>query len=233
MKILVIDDEKPTLAMFRLFLTACGYDVLTAEDGQKGLALFHENRPDIVFTDIKMPGMDGLEVLRRIGRSKIPCQVIVITGHGDMERALEALDLNASDFINKPVERKALNAALNRAEKRRNAKEPSPLKLSAREEPDRLVITVKGKLTGAGETDLKSCLPRPDTGEPPHAVIFRFDDDFAIDRRGIALLTATIQELKPVIPTIILDQLTCNYARIFKMTGLDKLAAIKESEPEE
>ena len=52
MKILVIDDEKPILATFRLFLTACGYDVLTAEDGQKGLALFHENRPDIVFTDI-------------------------------------------------------------------------------------------------------------------------------------------------------------------------------------
>ncbi|MBW2654843.1 MAG: response regulator, partial [Deltaproteobacteria bacterium] len=65
MKILVIDDEKPTLSMFKLFLTAYGYDVYTAEDGEKGLALFDEISPEIVFTDIKMPGIDGLQVLRR------------------------------------------------------------------------------------------------------------------------------------------------------------------------
>ncbi len=121
MKILVIDDEKPTLSMFRLFLTAYGYEVHTAENGEQGLALCESVGPDIVFTDIRMPGMDGLAVLARIKETHPACQVIVITGHGDMDRALEAMDLDASDFINKPVERQALNAALMRAEKRAGA----------------------------------------------------------------------------------------------------------------
>ena len=65
-----------------------------------------------------MPGIDGLEVLRQIQKFNQTSQVIIITGHGDMEKAVEALDLEASDFINKPVERQALNSALARAEKR-------------------------------------------------------------------------------------------------------------------
>ena len=103
MKILVIDDEKPTLSMFKLFLTAYGYEVHVAEDGEKGLEMFNTLSPEIVFTDIKMPGIDGLEVLRRIRKTNTDSQVIIITGHGDMEKAVEALDLDASDFINKPV----------------------------------------------------------------------------------------------------------------------------------
>lgn len=126
LKILVIDDEKPTLSMFRLFLTAYGYQVVVAENGKAGLELFDKERPQIVFTDIKMPEMDGIEVLKRI-RSLNGCsetaenphpQVIVITGHGDMDKAIEALDLDASDFINKPVEKRALESALKRAELR-------------------------------------------------------------------------------------------------------------------
>ena len=87
MKILVIDDEKPTLSMFKLFLTAYGYEVITAENGEQGLALFKEILPEIVFTDIRMPGIDGLEVLRQIRKISQTSQVIIITGHGDMEKA--------------------------------------------------------------------------------------------------------------------------------------------------
>ena len=65
-KILVIDDEKPTLMMFRLTLAAYGYEVLTAENGQEGLDVFRRERPDIVLTDIKMPGMSGIDVLKQI-----------------------------------------------------------------------------------------------------------------------------------------------------------------------
>ncbi len=116
-KVLVIDDEKPTLSMFRLFLAAYGYDVLTAQNGEEGLEIFKAHKPEIVFTDIKMPGMDGLTVLQKIQELGTSSQIIVITGHGDLEKAMEALDLDASDFINKPVDRQALDAALSRRKK--------------------------------------------------------------------------------------------------------------------
>ncbi len=117
MKILVIDDERPTLAMFKLFLTAYGHEVMTAETGEQGMERFKAQAPDIVFTDFRMPGMDGLAVLRQIRESDAFCQVILITGHGDTELAMAARDLGASGFIGKPVERAALNTALARAEK--------------------------------------------------------------------------------------------------------------------
>ncbi|MGM0642444.1 MAG: response regulator, partial [Thermodesulfobacteriota bacterium] len=118
MKVLVIDDEKPTLSMFRLFLSAYGYTVFIAEDGEEGIRVFEKQEPEIVFTDLKMPGMDGLEVLKKIREKKIGSEVIIITGHGDIDKAIQALDFDASDFINKPVEKAALDAALKRAHAR-------------------------------------------------------------------------------------------------------------------
>lgn len=115
-KVLIIDDEKPTLALFSLLLEACGYDVLTAENGQKGISIFEAEHPEIVFTDIKMPGMDGFEVLKAIKALSPAAVVIVVTGHGDRELAKKAMDLNATDFIHKPVQREALDRALEKAE---------------------------------------------------------------------------------------------------------------------
>ena len=64
LKVLIIDDEQPTLFMFNLFLDAFGYEVITAENATAGLELFKKKKPSIVFTDIKMPGMDGLDTLK-------------------------------------------------------------------------------------------------------------------------------------------------------------------------
>ena len=116
-KVLIIDDEKPTLAMFELFLEAYGFEVLTAENGEEGIMVFEAENPSIVFTDIKMPGMDGFEVLKRIKTASPDAVVIVITGHGDKELAKQALDMKATDFIHKPVRKEALDAALERAGK--------------------------------------------------------------------------------------------------------------------
>lgn len=114
-KILVIDDEKPTLSMFRLFLDAYGYKVYTAENGADGLEIFQKEKPAIVLTDIKMPGVDGLGVLRQIKKIAPETAVIVITGHGDTDLAEQAVALHAVDFINKPIKKEALDAALEKA----------------------------------------------------------------------------------------------------------------------
>ena len=116
--VLVIDDEAATLTMFRLFLNAYGYTVLTAENGESGLQMVRDHHPGIVFTDLKMPGMDGFAVLREIKKTLPDTEVIVITGHGDMDHVMRALNLDATDFINKPIGRSALDAALQRAEAR-------------------------------------------------------------------------------------------------------------------
>jgi YesN/AraC family two-component response regulator len=120
-KILVIDDEKPTLSMFRLFLDAYGYTVYTAENGTEGLAIFQKEKPEIVLTDIKMPGIDGLVVLQQIKEIDPNAAVIVITGHGDTALAEQAVALDAVDFINKPIKKEALEAALEKAKKKLDA----------------------------------------------------------------------------------------------------------------
>jgi len=120
-KILVIDDEKPTLSMFRLFLDAYGYTVYTAENGTEGLAIFQKEKPEIVLTDIKMPGIDGLAVLQQIKEIDPNAAVIVITGHGDTALAEQAVALDAVDFINKPIKKEALEAALEKANKKLDA----------------------------------------------------------------------------------------------------------------
>ncbi|MGD9137427.1 MAG: response regulator [Desulfobacterales bacterium] len=117
-KILVIDDEKPTLSMFRLFLEAWGYSVLTAENGSEGLEIFKKEKPAIVITDIKMPGIDGLAVLQRILDTDPKALVIVITGHGDADLAQRAMENRAVAFIHKPIKREALDAALKKARER-------------------------------------------------------------------------------------------------------------------
>ena len=115
-KILVIDDEESIRHLLTISLTHKGYEVITAEDGEKGIEVFKAHKPPLVITDIKMPGMDGIEVLKKIKDIEPDTRVIVITGHGDMKSAVEALKLEASDFINKPITDDALTVALKRAE---------------------------------------------------------------------------------------------------------------------
>jgi two-component system NtrC family sensor kinase len=115
-KILVIDDEESIRILLHISLTHKGFEVITAEDGGKGIEIFKQERPPIVITDIKMPGIDGLEVLKEIRELNPDTRVIVITGHGDMESAIEALKFEASDFINKPIKDDALMVAIKRAQ---------------------------------------------------------------------------------------------------------------------
>jgi len=113
--LLVIDDERPILDMLKISLASEGYKVITAESGKEGLKIFKEQRPKLVLTDIRMPGMDGIEVLKTVKATDNEAEVIVITGHGDMNSAIAALQHGASDFITKPIRDEVLMLSLERA----------------------------------------------------------------------------------------------------------------------
>ncbi len=117
-KILLVDDEDGIRNVLGITLADSGYDVLTAASGEEGLALFRTHSPPLVLTDIKMPGMGGIELLKKIKEESPDTEVIMITGHGDMELAVKSLQWDAADFITKPINDDALEVALKRAEER-------------------------------------------------------------------------------------------------------------------
>jgi signal transduction histidine kinase len=112
--ILLVDDEQDIRDILQLALTDAGYDVLEAENGRQALELFLEKRPPIVLTDIKMPVMDGIQLLQRIKQEAPDTEVVMITGHGDMDLAIRSLKHEATDFITKPIHVDALEIALKR-----------------------------------------------------------------------------------------------------------------------
>jgi len=117
-RILVVDDEADLRDILMIYLEELGYTVDTAENGQSGLARFRDWRPPIVMTDIKMPGMDGIALLQHIKEEAPETEVIMITGHGDMDLAIKSLKLEATDFITKPINDDVLGIALKRARER-------------------------------------------------------------------------------------------------------------------
>jgi two-component system nitrogen regulation response regulator NtrX len=103
-KILVIDDEKSIRNTLTEILAAEDHEVLSAEDGPSGLALYGANAYDVVLCDIKMQEMDGMEVLEKILEQPQDVPVIMISGHGDIEIAVEAIKKGAFDFLEKPLD---------------------------------------------------------------------------------------------------------------------------------
>ena len=101
-KILVIDDEKDLCFLFKKILTPEGYTVFTAGNGYDGIKINQKNDPDIILLDLKMPGIDGIETLRRIRKKDSGVIVIIITGYGDAETIREAEDLNVYEYMSKP-----------------------------------------------------------------------------------------------------------------------------------
>ena len=114
-RILIVDDEEDIRVVLRISLSDLGYEVYTAENGEKALQIIREVNPPIVLTDIRMPVMDGIDLLRRVKHEYPETEVIMITGHGDMDLAIESLKHKATDFITKPIKDEVLEIALKRA----------------------------------------------------------------------------------------------------------------------
>jgi signal transduction histidine kinase len=117
-KVVLIDDEEDIREVMTLTLRDAGYAVKAAADGVSGIQLCQESSPQIVITDIRMPGIDGLQVLETIKQKYPHIEVIVATAYGEMDLAIRALQLDASDFITKPISDAALYQALRRAKDR-------------------------------------------------------------------------------------------------------------------
>jgi anti-anti-sigma factor len=228
-KVLVIDDEKGTLSMFRLFLGALGYEVLLAENGAKGLESVKAERPPIVFTDIKMPGMDGFEVLRQIKKEIPETEVIVMTGHGDMDLAVEALNMHATDFINKPIQRTALESALKRAEERLKVSATRKDQVRIRMTEGIAVIDISGNVGSQTEQILMKTY-NDACRENAQAILLRFEETCSVNGAGIGVLIHILTQTKKRGQTVGISGISENFEKIFDMVGITRFAKIYDSE---
>lgn len=114
-KILAIDDDLDTLSFLQISLQAKGYDVLTATLGAEGLQLINDERPDLILTDLRLPDMDGMELLKRCKEVLPETEVIVISGFGAVEVAVEATKHGAFYFVEKPINLDRLFVLVERA----------------------------------------------------------------------------------------------------------------------
>lgn len=114
-KILIIDDEESIRESLKLFLSELNYDVVVASNGYEGLEGMQRQHPDLIITDLKLPDIDGLEVLRQIKESdkNIPC--IIMTAYDDINSTIKAMQLGAYDYIEKPIETPKFKALVKRS----------------------------------------------------------------------------------------------------------------------
>lgn len=118
MDIVLIDDEPIIHQALGAFLHRSGHQVRSATDGNDGLALASEHKPDLIISDIRMPGIDGLELLEKLKMRTPTTPVVLITGHGDITTAVSALDRGAFAYLRKPVKLEELVGVIERIEDR-------------------------------------------------------------------------------------------------------------------
>lgn len=129
-KILIVEDEAPLRELLEAELTRSGYKVQVAADGQEGLSRYLEECFSVVLLDVKMPEMGGVEVLERMREHSTIPEVIMFTGHGDIETAVRCIKLGAYDYLTKPVKLDELEIVIDKAhEKNRLRRENINLKL--------------------------------------------------------------------------------------------------------
>ncbi|MCK5783417.1 MAG: response regulator [Desulfobacterales bacterium] len=122
LKVLIIDDEVVFSENMAKLLNTRGYQAKTANGGEEGLRVLEKEAHDAVVLDLKMPGMNGIETLKKINELNIRPQVIMLTGHGGFDTAMEAVKLGAFDYIPKPCEVEELSVMIENSQKNKNNK---------------------------------------------------------------------------------------------------------------
>ena len=113
--VLIVDDERTLARAVKAFLTEAGYEVEVAGDAEQALGMLETLRPDVVFSDMRLPGMNGIELLKRIREFDAGISVVIMTAHGTIEGAVEAVKLGAFDYLKKPVDLEELKLLADRA----------------------------------------------------------------------------------------------------------------------
>jgi two-component system, NtrC family, response regulator AtoC len=111
-RILVVDDEPDSVELLQEFLTGKGYDVVTASNGEEALRKVKEERPHLILLDVRMPGMNGLDVLRKVREFDQEVGVIMVTAVNEEDTGRDALKLGAFDYIVKPLNFEYLERSL-------------------------------------------------------------------------------------------------------------------------
>jgi two-component system response regulator AtoC len=138
---LVIDDDPGLRDYLEALASSRGYQVFTAGTGEEALRSLEQTRPDLITLDLVLPGMDGLETLRRIKERLPDVPVVMLSGHGQARNIVEAMKLGASDFLRKPFEVEELEVAFQKAlEKRALRKEVEELRGRVRSEAELLML---------------------------------------------------------------------------------------------
>ncbi|MFH0794712.1 MAG: sigma-54 dependent transcriptional regulator, partial [bacterium] len=114
-RILIAEDEDRLWRVLAMLLSNAGYKLSLASDGEEALSLFEQQQPDVVVTDVKMPKVDGMELLKKVREQSPETPVIVITAFGSIESAVEAMQAGAIDYITKPFDEERIKLAIERA----------------------------------------------------------------------------------------------------------------------
>jgi signal transduction histidine kinase len=163
--ILLVDDEKGIRKVLGISLADSGFKVHTADSGQDALRIFRAVNPPIVLTDIKMPDMDGIELLRKIKQENAETEVIMFTGQSDMDLAIQSLKYDATDFVTKPIDDEILEIAIKRAQERislrRQIREYNrELEKRVQQKAQQLIETERLAAVGQTITDLSQSITR-------------------------------------------------------------------------
>ena len=118
-RVLLVDDEEDFLTVLSDRLEARNLKVSKASRGEEAIKIADEQEFDAILLDLAMPGMDGLETLKRIKEAHPDAEIIMLTGHGSVQAGVEAMKLGAEDFLEKPVDIKELMAKINEAKEKR------------------------------------------------------------------------------------------------------------------
>ncbi|HTY22268.1 MAG TPA: response regulator [Desulfomonilaceae bacterium] len=118
-RLLLVDDEIPFTANLSKLLSRRGYDVSVVNDGKSALRIIEEQKFDVVILDQKMPGMDGITTLREIKKKRPHMEVIILTGYGSGDSALDGLQLGAYDYTMKPIQLSDLEEKIGQAFQRK------------------------------------------------------------------------------------------------------------------
>lgn len=157
--VLIVEDEPSQMELLSFNLTAEGYNVLRAEDGEEGLLLFQENNVDLVLLDWMLPNTSGLEVCRQIKRSKRAkdCHVIMLTARGEEDDRIRGLDIGADDYIVKPYSIKELLARVRSGIRIRSAAKVDDVLTygTIKMEINRRSVTIKNSVISMGPLEFK------------------------------------------------------------------------------